>query len=51
LSWKLSRRFAGPASSKARKFLAALGIMTAVLFTVVILVQGAAGLVLDGCER
>jgi hypothetical protein len=34
-----------------RPFLAGLSVLIGVLFAVVILTQGAAGLVLNGCER
>jgi hypothetical protein len=33
------------------RFVAAVGVMMAVLFALVILVQGTAGLVFNGCER
>jgi hypothetical protein len=48
LSWR-AHRSAG--ASPANRFLAAIGIMMALLFAAVILVQGAAGLVFHGCER
>lgn len=34
-----------------RRFLAGVSLLLAVLFAVVILAQGAAGVILDGCER
>ena len=36
---------------RAGRFVAAVGIMMAVLFALVIAVQGIAGIVLNGCER
>ena len=36
---------------RPRSFLAAVGVFLGVLFALVILTQGAAGLVLNGCER
>jgi hypothetical protein len=38
-------------SGRPHRFLAAVGIMMALLFALVIGVQGVAGLVFDGCER
>jgi hypothetical protein len=38
-------------AGRPHRFVAAVGIMMAVLFALVILVQGAAGLVFNGCER
>jgi hypothetical protein len=57
LSW---RGYAGAAPTplpdssgggRPHRFVAAMGIGMALLFTVVILLQGAAGLVFHGCER
>jgi hypothetical protein len=57
LSW---RAFAGAGSvtetelkggGRPRRFLAAMGIMAAVLFALVIVVHGLAGLAFNGCER
>jgi hypothetical protein len=36
---------------RPRRFVAGLGVLLALLFSTVILLQGAAGLVLQGCER
>jgi hypothetical protein len=38
-------------AGRPHRFVAALGIMMAVLFALVIAVQGVAGVVFDGCER
>jgi hypothetical protein len=38
-------------AGRPHRFLAAMGISIALLFTLVILVQGSAGLLLHGCER
>jgi len=53
LSWRAWR--ATPAApreegGRPHHFLAAIGILTAVLFALVILMQGVAGLVFSGCE-
>ena len=48
LSW---RAYRSAGASPASRFLAAIGIMMALLFAAAILVQGAAGLVFHGCER
>lgn len=54
LSWQALRRTeplpAGRGGAPAR-LLAGIGVMSAALFAAVILIQGAAGLVFDGCER
>ena len=55
LSWnrpavKASETHAGIAEAP-RPFLGAVGVLISVLFALVILTQGAAGLVLNGCER
>jgi hypothetical protein len=56
LSWR-AWRSAGPEPLDAsggghpHRFIAMMGIMSAALFTLVILLQGAAALVLQGCER
>jgi hypothetical protein len=54
LSWRALRpQFLPdhPGGGTPRRFTAMLGILSAALFAVVILVQGAAGMVLQGCER
>jgi hypothetical protein len=54
LSWNALRRTeAMPAESGGTpsRLLAGVGVMSAALFAAVILIQGAAGLVFDGCER
>jgi hypothetical protein len=38
-------------AGRPHRFVAAIGIMMAVLFALVIAVHGAAGMVFDGCER
>ena len=38
-------------AGRPHRFVAAIGIMMAVLFALVIVVQGIAGVVFDGCER
>jgi hypothetical protein len=38
-------------AGRPHRFIAAVGIMMAVLFTLVILVHGVAGIVFTGCER
>jgi hypothetical protein len=54
LSWQALLR-SGPVPAghggAPRRMLAALGVMSAALFAAIILIQGAAGLVFDGCER
>lgn len=47
LSWRTRR----PADAAVDVFLSRLGIMAALLFTFAIALQGAASLVLSGCER
>jgi hypothetical protein len=39
------------AGGRPHRFVAAVGVLTAVLFALVIAVQGAAGLFFSGCER
>ena len=56
LSWRAwAARPAAPMGSSAggrpHSFVAGLGALSAVLFTLLILLQGAAGFVFDGCER
>jgi len=57
LSWRaLAGAPAGPhedstGAGRPHRFVAAVGIMMAVLFALVILVQGIAGVVFSGCER
>jgi hypothetical protein len=57
LSWRAwgtagGSRASGEASDgRPVVFLAAIGILMGVLFALVILTQGAAALILDGCER
>jgi hypothetical protein len=56
LSWRAwgaaggSQAMAG-ADGRPRAFLAAVGMLMGILFALVILTQGGAALVLDGCER
>ena len=57
LSWRAFAR-AGPVPEPDRagggrphRFVAAVGIMMAVLFALVIAVQGLAGMIFNGCER
>jgi hypothetical protein len=40
-----------PGSARPHRLVAGVGTLIAVLFTLVILLQGAAGLVFNGCER
>jgi hypothetical protein len=40
-----------PVDGRPHRFVAAVGIMMAALFALVIAVQGVAGIVFDGCER
>lgn len=66
LSWRALRRPAGagrpesgsgavsldaPQGGRPHRLVAAIGVLTGLLFTLAIAVQGAAGLVFDGCER
>lgn len=54
LSWRAWRATPAPAGEEGGRphhFLAALGMLAAGLFALVIALQGAAGLVFDGCER
>lgn len=57
LSWQAWNRHGGPErqggphDGRPRNFLAGLGVLSGCLFAVVILAQGAAALVLDGCLR
>lgn len=54
LSWQAWRAMPAAAGEKGGRpyhFLAALGMLAAGLFALVIALQGAAGLVFDGCER
>lgn len=54
LSWH-ARRLTGPTpgarGGSPTRLLAGIGVIAAALFATVILIQGAAGLVFDGCER
>jgi hypothetical protein len=54
LSWR-ALRLAAPApqgrGGSPARLLAGTGVIAAALFATVILIQGAAGLVFDGCER
>jgi hypothetical protein len=57
LSWR-AWRSAGPevppdrsGGGRPHRFVALVGVLAAALFTLVILLQGAAALVLQGCER
>lgn len=52
VSWRA--RTAGPvtwSSERTFRFIAILGCLTALIFAFALLLQGAAGLVLTGCER
>jgi hypothetical protein len=40
-----------PSSAQPHRLTAGIGVLAAILFTAVILLQGAAGLVFQGCER
>ena len=57
LSWRAfaMARFAPPhdetSAGRPHRFVAVIGIMMAVLFALVIMVQGIAGVVFTGCER
>ena len=56
LSWRaLAGTPAAPSddtgSGRPHRFVAGLGIMMSLLFALVIIVQGAAGVVFTGCER
>jgi hypothetical protein len=56
LSWRARSARAEDASSdphggRPHRFVAGMGMLMAVLFAAVILLQGAAGLVFQGCER
>jgi hypothetical protein len=57
LSWRAftaaspGRQQDATGAGRPHRFVAAVGIMMAVLFTLVILVQGVAGIVFNGCER
>jgi hypothetical protein len=57
LSWRAYATVAGsaapdsPHGGRPHRFTALIGIAMALLFAVVILVQGAAGIVFHGCER
>jgi len=55
VSWRaLSGRYAEPnhgVGEGPHRFIAIIGMASAALFAAVILLQGMAGLVLDGCER
>jgi hypothetical protein len=53
-AWTAAKPEAGgdpSAGGSPHRFVAAVGMLTATLFALVILLQGAAGLVLQGCER
>ena len=53
-AWQASEpapRIDDPFSAQPHRLTAGLGILIAILFTAVILLQGAAGFVLQGCER
>lgn len=41
----------GPNEGRPSAMVAGIGVLTGILFAVVILTQGAAALILDGCER
>jgi hypothetical protein len=55
LSWRAARSggasFKPERDTRSERFVATLGMMAAGLFALVILMQGAAGLILDGCVR
>jgi hypothetical protein len=49
LSWRNWQAGGGP--SRSSRFVAGMGALIALLFALVILMQGSAGLVFQGCER
>lgn len=57
LSWQAWRRLphrtpvGEPTSHQPRRLVAGIGVLLGILFALVIAVQGAAGLMFDGCER
>jgi hypothetical protein len=54
LSWRALRLTVAPPEARGGspdRLLAGAGVIAAALFAAVILIQGAAGLVFDGCER
>jgi hypothetical protein len=51
LDWSEADSGARHGGGRPRQLLAGVGVLAAMLFTAVILTQGAAGLVLHGCER
>jgi hypothetical protein len=57
LSWRAWRHAGGPqqqalgSGGGPHHFVAGLGVLAGLLFALIILAQGAAGLLLDGCER
>jgi hypothetical protein len=55
LSWRAKRRggaaFKPERTRSTENFLANLGILSALLFALVIIMQGSAALILDGCVR
>jgi hypothetical protein len=50
LSWR-SLAFHSARAPASSRFLSSIGVLSAILFTLVIALQGIAGLVLTGCER
>jgi hypothetical protein len=56
LSWRAARAASEaapdlPRNAATEHFIASIGSLTAILFALVILLQGFAGLIFDGCER
>jgi hypothetical protein len=54
LSWQALRRIGPLADARGGspgRLMAGTGVIAAALFAIVIVIQGAAGLVFDGCER
>jgi hypothetical protein len=51
LDWSEADSAATHGGGRPRQLLAGIGVLAAILFAAVILTQGAAGLVLHGCER
>ena len=57
LSWRAWQNGTSPTPAdslgggRPHHFIAGIGILTAALFTLIVLLQGAAALILEGCER
>lgn len=49
VSWRA--RQAGPEAERTARFVAGLGALMALMFGFALLMQGAAGMILSGCER